>query len=96
MLHNILLLNMTKFRETDLYTHQEEEEFDIRETYLSPIPSVEEDKQSTPSSEAFHGRRFFPRSGDTSAASSLQEFERLEAEILLEESVVLLLILVKE
>ncbi|GFY39983.1 uncharacterized protein TNIN_481711 [Trichonephila inaurata madagascariensis] len=66
---------------TDLYTHQEEEEFDIRETYLSPIPSVEEDKQSTPSSEAFHGRRFFPRSGDTSAASSLQEFERLEAEI---------------
>ncbi|CAL1295810.1 unnamed protein product [Larinioides sclopetarius] len=66
---------------TDLYTHQEEEEFDIRETYLSPIPSVEEDKQSTPSSDAFHGRRFFPRSGDTSAASSLQEFERLEAEI---------------
>ncbi|XP_055948769.1 uncharacterized protein LOC129981785 isoform X4 [Argiope bruennichi] len=66
---------------TDLYTHQEEEEFDIRETYLSPIPSVEEDKQSTPSSEAFHGRRFFPRSSDTSAASSLQEFERLEAEI---------------
>ncbi|GIZ03295.1 hypothetical protein CEXT_163101 [Caerostris extrusa] len=66
---------------TDLYTHPEEEEFDIRETYLSPIPSVEEDKQSTPSSEAFHGRRFFPRSGDTSAASSLQEFERLEAEI---------------
>ncbi|GBM62126.1 hypothetical protein AVEN_207616-1 [Araneus ventricosus] len=66
---------------SDLYTHQEEEEFDIRETYLSPIPSVEEDKQSTPSSEAFHGRRFFPRSGDTSAASSLQEFERLEAEI---------------
>ncbi|GFS34058.1 uncharacterized protein NPIL_365731 [Nephila pilipes] len=66
---------------TDLYTHQEEEEFDIRDTYLSPIPSVEEDKQSTPSSEAFHGRRFFPRSGDTSAASSLQEFERLEAEI---------------
>lgn len=65
---------------TDLYTHQEEEEFDIRESYLSPIPSVEEDKGSTPSS--LRGRRFFPRSGETSAASSLQEFERLEADIL--------------
>ncbi|XP_015919945.1 ankyrin-1 isoform X17 [Parasteatoda tepidariorum] len=68
---------------TDLYTHHEEDEFDLRgsDVYPSPIPSVDDDKQSTPSSEAFHGRRFFPRSGDTSAASSLQEFERLEAEI---------------
>lgn len=67
---------------TELYTHHEEEEFELRESdvYPSPIPSVEDDKQSTPSSDVLH-RRFFPRSGDTSAASSLQEFERLEAEI---------------
>lgn len=68
---------------TELYTHHEEEEFDLRESdvYPSPIPSVEDDKQSTPSSDVLHCRRFFPRSGDTSAASSLQEFERLEADI---------------
>ncbi|XP_035232242.1 ankyrin-2-like isoform X2 [Stegodyphus dumicola] len=68
---------------TDLYTHHEEEEFELRESdvYPSPIPSIEEDKQSTPSFDAHPSRRFFPRSGDTSASSSLQEFERLEAEI---------------
>ena len=68
---------------TELYTHHEEEEFELRESdvYPSPIPSVEDDKQSTPSSDVLHCRRFFPRSGDTSAASSLQEFERLEADI---------------
>lgn len=68
---------------TELYTHHEEEEFDFRESdvYPSPIPSIDDDKQSTPSSDLLHSRRFFPRSGDTSAASSLQEFERLEAEI---------------
>ncbi|KAG8187584.1 hypothetical protein JTE90_025918 [Oedothorax gibbosus] len=61
----------------DLYTHHEEQEYGIRRTNLSPILSVE---GSTPSS--LPSRKFFSRSGETSAASSLQEFERLEADIL--------------
>ncbi|XP_023240455.1 uncharacterized protein LOC111638915 [Centruroides sculpturatus] len=72
----------------ELYTHQEEDEetedAERDERHYSPAAvSIDESKRSTPSYDTLGVRKFFGRSGehDDMSVSSLQEFERLEAEI---------------
>ncbi|UYV83171.1 hypothetical protein LAZ67_23000053 [Cordylochernes scorpioides] len=75
---------------SDLYTHQEVDEECLLDDVdkdtdkrLSPSVASLDDAHSTPSYDTLPHRRFFAKNGehDDMSVSSLQEFERLEAEL---------------